>query len=158
MIFNIDEEIIEFKPYGNNSMLAITKDSAYKICSIKGNNDKCIDECPEGKIIYDISKPNLCEIKGEDQEEEKEREKEKEKEREKEKEIDNETEQNKKGEKENKGRDTNIYIILIIIILIIIINSILAFLFYRKLKKNSEEKILSEIYTELEVNSEKSRN
>jgi len=151
VIFNTNEEIIEFKPYGNNSMLAITKDSAYKICAIKGNKDNCIDECPEGKIIYDLSKPNQCEIKREDQEEQK-----------------NEKEQDKKGEKEknenkdnneNKG-DTNIFIIIVIIIfIIIIIISILGFLFYRKYKKRAKEnELLSEVYTELEVNSVKSRN
>jgi len=147
VIFNTNEEIIEFKPYRNNSLLAITKNSAYKICAIKGNNDNCIDECPEGKIIYDLSKPNQCEIKKEDQEKKREKEKEREKEREKEKENN-----------ENKERDTNLYSILmiIIIILLIIIFSMLAFFFYKKFKKRPKEnEILNKIYNELEDNNEK---
>jgi len=163
VIFNTNEEIIEFKPYRNNSMLAITKNSAFKICAIKGNNDNCIDECPEGKIIYDLSKPNQCEIKKEDQEEQKEKEREREKEKEKEREKEKEKERQKEKEinkenNENKERDTNLYSILMIIImiLIIIIISMLAFFFYKKFKKRPKEnEILNKIYNGLEDNNEK---
>ena len=37
IIFNTDEDIDVFIPYSNNSMLAITKETAYKICIIKDN-------------------------------------------------------------------------------------------------------------------------
>ena len=60
VIFNTDEEILEFKPYSYNAMLAITKKSAYKICAIKGTDDNCISECSSGKVVYDILKPNQC--------------------------------------------------------------------------------------------------
>ena len=60
VIFNTDEEIIEFKPYSKNSMLAITKKSAYKVCTIQDNNNQCIDECSSGIITYDTQKPNQC--------------------------------------------------------------------------------------------------
>ena len=59
VIFNTDEEINEFKPYSNNSMLAITNNSAYKICAIQ-QNGICIDECSNSFSIFDTSKPNQC--------------------------------------------------------------------------------------------------
>ena len=60
IIFNTKEEIISFKPYTNNSMLAITSKSAYKICAIKGSDNDCIDECLKGSVKYDFSKTNQC--------------------------------------------------------------------------------------------------
>ena len=39
IIFNTNEDIDIFIPYSSNSMLAITKESAYRICFIKDNND-----------------------------------------------------------------------------------------------------------------------
>ena len=40
-------------------MLAITKESAYRICFIKGNND-CINECSQSdNIIHDVD-GNRC--------------------------------------------------------------------------------------------------
>jgi hypothetical protein len=60
VIFNTDEEIVEFKPYSNNAMLAITKNSVYKICTIKNNDDTCKDECSSGKLVLDTLKPNQC--------------------------------------------------------------------------------------------------
>ena len=61
IIFNTDEELEVFIPYieyrNNNpysiSMLAINKDSAYRVCVIRnGNNKECLETCSE-KIIYD---------------------------------------------------------------------------------------------------------
>lgn len=60
VIFNTDKEIIDFKPYSNNSMLAITNESAYKICIIKGDNNECLNECSNNHVFYDISKSNHC--------------------------------------------------------------------------------------------------
>ena len=49
IIFNTDKEIQQFKPFDSNSMLAITDDSAYKICAIQENvyykTSNCKDEC-----------------------------------------------------------------------------------------------------------------
>ena len=48
-------------PYSNNSMLAITPYSAYKICAIKGDDNECLDECPNNdEIMYDTQKHNQC--------------------------------------------------------------------------------------------------
>ncbi len=59
MIFNANEDIDIFVPYSSNSMLAITKESAYRICFIKGNND-CINECSQSdNIIHDVDE-NRC--------------------------------------------------------------------------------------------------
>ena len=41
VIFNTDEVINSFKPYSSNSFLAITANSAYKICALAENNE-CI--------------------------------------------------------------------------------------------------------------------
>ena len=50
IIFNTNETINNYIPYWNTSMLAITPETAYKICIYK--NDKgCTDYCPEGYII-----------------------------------------------------------------------------------------------------------
>ena len=71
IMFNTDEEIEEFIPYitfietekggyqHSNSMLMITKDSAYRVCAIKDNYD-CLDQCPSGqKILFDVD-GNKC--------------------------------------------------------------------------------------------------
>ena len=62
VIFNTDEEIKKFIPKSKNSMLALTKDSAYEICAIYDGDYNCLDTCnnPTAKIIYDTQKPNLC--------------------------------------------------------------------------------------------------
>ena len=60
VIFNTNEEISKFIPFSDNSMLAITNISAYKICTVF-NND-CIDKCDMGKLILDTQKPNECDI------------------------------------------------------------------------------------------------
>ena len=60
IIFNTDEDIDTFIPYSSNSMLAITKETAYRICFIKDNNGDCIDECSNPyNIILDIN-GNKC--------------------------------------------------------------------------------------------------
>ena len=60
IIFNTDEDIDVFIPYSSSSMLAITKETAYRICFIKHENGSCIDECPNSEnIIFDID-GNKC--------------------------------------------------------------------------------------------------
>ena len=63
VIFNTDEEINTFIPISKNSMLAITEDSAYQICTIDDGNNNCIDNCYNGyhQVIFDTQKPNKCE-------------------------------------------------------------------------------------------------
>ena len=57
IIFNTNEEIKSFIPYSDMAMLAITSNTAYRICAYNNGND-CIDYCPEGYIL-DIS-GNRC--------------------------------------------------------------------------------------------------
>ena len=60
IVFNTNEEIDVFIPYSNNSMLAITKETAYRICFIKGINGDCVDKCSNSdKIIFDMN-GNKC--------------------------------------------------------------------------------------------------
>ena len=59
VIFNTDEKINSFKPYSSNSMLAITDNSAYKICALSDTNG-CIDSCQSGNIIVDSQRKNFC--------------------------------------------------------------------------------------------------
>ena len=150
IIFNTNEKIIEFKPYTNNSMLAITKESAYKICAIKGRNNDCIDECPNGKVKYDYSKPNQCESKEEEKGKEEEKEEEKGKEEGKGKEEEKEEEEEETGQKrDNKESGNSILIVIIIITLILIL--FVLFLFYRRWRKRKNENLLlSQIYSEIE--------
>ena len=71
IVFNTDEEIEQFIPYitfidtdkggyqHSNSMLMITKNSAYRVCAIKDNFD-CLEKCPSGqKIMFDVD-GNKC--------------------------------------------------------------------------------------------------
>ena len=64
IIFNTDKEITEFKPLtfesNFNSMLAITKESAYKVCLFGKNNNNCLDECSSGNFILDAETHNHC--------------------------------------------------------------------------------------------------
>ena len=75
VIFNTDEELEVFIPYieyrnynpYSISMLAINKESAYRVCVIKdGNSETCLESC-SGKIIYDtdgtkcVSSTDSCE-------------------------------------------------------------------------------------------------
>ena len=50
IVFNTNETINTYIPYLNISMLAITPETAYKICIYKNDND-CTDYCPERYII-----------------------------------------------------------------------------------------------------------
>jgi len=50
IIFNTKEEINEFIPYNDKSMLAVTKEKAYKICAYKENNN-CIDICSNNYLL-----------------------------------------------------------------------------------------------------------
>ena len=60
IILNTNENIDIFIPYSSNSMLAITKESAYRICLIKDSNGNCIDECSQSdNIIHDVE-GNKC--------------------------------------------------------------------------------------------------
>ena len=59
VLFNTDELIKTFVPYSNSEMLAITENSAYKICIYK-NNNQCSETCDNGKnLILDID-GNKC--------------------------------------------------------------------------------------------------
>ena len=61
VIFNTNETINTFIPYSNNSMLAITNNSAYKICAIKNNdNNECLEECSNNDLVINTFKPNSC--------------------------------------------------------------------------------------------------
>ena len=62
VIFNTNETILEFKPYSNISMLAITEKSAYKICALKNElGDDCIESCSGNEnIILDSENSNKC--------------------------------------------------------------------------------------------------
>ena len=62
IMYNTDEKINVFIPYSNNSMLAITDESAFRICAIfKDSNDNdCIEECPSGKIMLNTIHGNQC--------------------------------------------------------------------------------------------------
>ena len=59
VIFNTNEEIKKFIPYLNNSILALTSDSLYKICAISDPNGACIDSCPGNLVISTFNK-NYC--------------------------------------------------------------------------------------------------
>ena len=50
IIFNTKEKIVEFLPYSDMTMLAITKDKAYKICTYRGSSG-CIDTCSNGYLL-----------------------------------------------------------------------------------------------------------
>ena len=63
ILFNSDENIKDFKPYSNNSLLVVTDKSAYKLCvfALNEKRDDCIDQCPEGQsLILDPINNNHC--------------------------------------------------------------------------------------------------
>ena len=66
IIFNTDKKIQQFKPFDSNSMLAITDDSAYKICAILEENDnsdnfKCKEQCDNSdQLRLDTKFGNKC--------------------------------------------------------------------------------------------------
>ena len=66
VIFNTDEKINVFKPYiynnlESNSMLAITDNSAYRICVLV-DSDECLDSnsCSSGQFFVDSQGNNFC--------------------------------------------------------------------------------------------------
>ena len=59
IIYNTDEQLIKYTNYLDNSMLAITSESAYRICTICSNKE-CVNTCPN-TIYYDTEKGNICE-------------------------------------------------------------------------------------------------
>ena len=59
IMFNTDEEIDVFIPYSTNSMLAITKNTAYKICAINGDSD-CVEDCSSGNELILDENGNKC--------------------------------------------------------------------------------------------------
>lgn len=58
VIFHTDEEIIKYIPYLDYVMLAITKNSAYKIC-VSRNETDC-ERCKDGEFMLDSSNYNFC--------------------------------------------------------------------------------------------------
>ena len=63
ILYNLDEEITTFIPYlesdvSSSVMLAITKDSAYKICIMK-NSNTCSDSCTSNNLLLDAD-GNKC--------------------------------------------------------------------------------------------------
>ena len=58
IIFNTDEEILKFIPHSDKAMLAITKNSAYKICTFRDATD-CV-YCNNQNFILDSSNYNFC--------------------------------------------------------------------------------------------------
>ena len=55
------KKLFDFKHYSKNSMLSITKNSAYKVCIIRdSNSSECSDECSSEKFVYDTQKSNQC--------------------------------------------------------------------------------------------------
>ena len=60
VLFNTDEEISTFVPYSNSEMLAITPNSAYKICIFKNSDETCSETCSGGNnLILDVE-GNKC--------------------------------------------------------------------------------------------------
>ena len=73
IVFNTDDEVDLFIPYitfittekegvgyeHSNSMLMITKNSAYRVCAIKNGSD-CSDECPSDKKLILDEDGNKC--------------------------------------------------------------------------------------------------
>jgi hypothetical protein len=59
IMFNTDEQIDVFIPYSQNAMLAITNESAYKICAIQ-SGDSCVEECTTGSSIILGINGNSC--------------------------------------------------------------------------------------------------
>ena len=69
IIFNTDEQLLEFKPYNMSSMLAITSENAYRICPIAKDQSgwlECEDECSNSGLIVDSTGRNYCGTKCKD--------------------------------------------------------------------------------------------
>ena len=58
IIFNTNEKIITFIPHSSHAMLAITENTAYKICTYKNKNE-CVDTCSNEQYLLDID-GNKC--------------------------------------------------------------------------------------------------
>jgi hypothetical protein len=63
IIFNTNENIENFKPLTNYSMLAFINETPYEICAIKDENG-CVEDCPN-EIILDAENGNYCKKEGE---------------------------------------------------------------------------------------------
>ena len=61
VIFNTNENIKEFRPLTNHSLIAITNNSAYEICLFKNEEGNCVNDCgsPENEFI-DSELNNRC--------------------------------------------------------------------------------------------------
>ena len=60
VLYNLEEEISTFIPYSKTEMLAITADSAYKICIIKDSSgSSCSASCSSNNLLLD-SNGNKC--------------------------------------------------------------------------------------------------
>ena len=65
IIFNTDEPIISFTRLKQDSesgysFLAITKESAYRICALADNNKNCISSCSSGSVFINSQGQNFC--------------------------------------------------------------------------------------------------
>ena len=64
VLFNTNEKIKEIKPYSKKGLLIKTQLSIYKLCITGKDNNKCVDECPEGKkLILDTEKSNYMHVR-----------------------------------------------------------------------------------------------
>ena len=57
-MFNTNEDISTYIPYSNDSILAISNDTVFQICSLKEGN-QCVEECSSNNVILD-SDGNRC--------------------------------------------------------------------------------------------------
>lgn len=65
IIYNTDHYIVDFRPFSNYAMQAITTHTAYLICTIR-EGDNCIETCPDDKIlVLDSTGANHCISKSE---------------------------------------------------------------------------------------------
>ena len=63
VVFNTNEDILVFKPYSDNAMLAITNKTVYKICIIR-KGDECLYKCDNDILpTFDSTGYNNCENK-----------------------------------------------------------------------------------------------
>ena len=61
-MFNTDDQIDVFIPYSQNAMLAITNESAYKICAIQSDDGSCVESCDteDTEDLYLDINGNFC--------------------------------------------------------------------------------------------------
>jgi hypothetical protein len=60
VIFNPNKTILQFFPYLDNSMVAITSETSYKICPISNSSGNCISSCPSNNLIISTFNKNYC--------------------------------------------------------------------------------------------------